>query len=79
MTVEYLTYNGQLTTPEAEKGPLHTYRPIIEKQISVKLYGLTGMDNEIRRVVVAEELTSSDKSTLEDWLGVPLKIETDRP
>ena len=72
MPVTYITGGGELSQPEESERPLHTYHARIENQIGVEVIGLTGQGNQIRRLVVPEELSDSEQSDIEDWLGVSL-------
>ena len=78
MAVTYITKDGELAQPEESDRPLHTYRPRIKNQIGVEVIGLTGKENQIRRLVVPEELSESEKSDIEDWLGVSIVFEDDQ-
>ena len=73
MAVTYVIDGERLAQPEKSERPLHTYHPRIENQIGVKVIGLTGRGNQIRRIVVANKLTDSEQSDIEDWLGVSLR------
>ena len=75
MSVVYITEDGELSQPEESERPLHTYHARIEDQIGVEVVGLTGRGNQVRKLVVPKELTGSEKSDIEDWLGVPLVLE----
>ena len=59
MLVAYVTGGGELAQPDDSERPLHTYHPRIENQIGVEVIGLTGRGNQIRRLVVPEELSDS--------------------
>ena len=77
MPITYITEDEELAQPEESERPLHTYRARIENQIGVKVIGLTGKGTQIRRLVVPEELSESEKSDIEDWLGVSLVFDDD--
>ena len=75
--VVYITEDGELAQPEESERPLDTYHPRIENQIGVEVIGLTGRGNQIRRLVVPEELSDGEQSDIEDWLGVSLVLDDD--
>jgi len=77
MPVTYRTQDGDLAQPEESERPLHTYHPKIENQIGVDVLGLAGRGNQIRRLVVSEELSDSEQSDIGDWLGVSLVLDDD--
>ena len=77
MPVTYITDDGELAQPSESERPLHTYQPRIKNQIGVEVIGLTGKGNQIRRLVVPEELSDSEQSDIEDWLGVSLALDKD--
>ena len=71
----YVTIDGELSQPDDSERPLHTYHNRIENQIGVELLGLTGKGNQIRRLVVPEELSNSEQADIVDWLGVELVLD----
>jgi len=74
----YVTADGELAQPEESERPLHTYLPKIENQIGVEVIGLTGRGNQIRRLVVPDELSDNEQSDIEHWIGVGIALENDQ-
>ena len=73
MSVTYITKDGSLAVPDESNRPLHTYNNAIEQRIDVELHGLTGVGNGVRRVVVSDELSESNKSDLENYLKTEIR------
>jgi len=70
MAVTYITSGESMAVPDESKRPLHSYHSAIEQRLDdgIELHGLTGRGKGIRRVVVSDELSDSEKSDLEDYL-----------
>ena len=76
--VVYTAPDGGLAQPEESERPLHTYHSKIENQMGVEVIGLTGKGNKIRRLVLPDELSDSEQTDIEEWLGVKLVLDSEK-
>ena len=76
MPVTYTTKDSSLARPDESKRPLHTYHNAIEQRLDdgIKLHGLTGKGNGIRRITVSDELSESAKSDVADYLKTGIEL-----
>ena len=79
MAVTYITEGRSLTVPDESNRPLHTYHNAIAQRANVDPddVGLTGQGNGIRRIVLPDELSDSERSDLEDYLKTGIVLVPD--